>query len=110
MLNSPTAMTCGYALRGWQKPFWVNHEFLSWVCRENEWHVSCWCSYTSDASFLVFRNDPPTAPERTSMKFTTLMTAALLTAGFATTAGAQTVPTLKKIADSNKITVSYREA
>src|SRR5215204_2699000 len=51
---------------------------------------------------------PP--PERTSMKFTILMTAVLLTAGLATTAGAQTVPTLKKVADSNKITVSYREA
>jgi ABC-type amino acid transport substrate-binding protein len=38
------------------------------------------------------------------------MTAVLLTAGLATTAGAQTVPTLKKVADSNKITVSYREA
>jgi glutamate/aspartate transport system substrate-binding protein len=35
------------------------------------------------------------------------MTAVLLTAGLATTANAQT---LKKIADSNKITVSYREA
>ncbi len=41
------------------------------------------------------------------MKLSTLMTAVLLTAGLATTAGAQT---LKKIADSNKITVSYREA
>lgn len=44
------------------------------------------------------------------MKLTTLMTAVLLTAGLATTAGAQTPSTLKKIADSNKITVSYREA
>ena len=44
------------------------------------------------------------------MKFTLLMTAVLLTAGLATTAGAQTPSTLKKIADSNKITVSYREA
>lgn len=44
------------------------------------------------------------------MKFPTLMTAVLMTAGLAATAGAQTVPTLKKIADSNKITVSYREA
>jgi len=43
------------------------------------------------------------------MKFSTLMTAALLAAGLATTAGAQT-STLKKVADSNKITVSYREA
>ncbi len=41
------------------------------------------------------------------MKLSTLMTAVLLTAGLATTASAQT---LKKIADSNKITVSYREA
>ena len=41
------------------------------------------------------------------MKLSTLMTAALLTAGLATTATAQT---LKKVADSNKITVSYREA
>ncbi len=41
------------------------------------------------------------------MKLLTCMTAVLLTAGLATTAGAQT---LKKIADSNKITVSYREA
>lgn len=41
------------------------------------------------------------------MKLTTLMTAALLAAGLATTAGAQT---LKKVADSNKITVSYRES
>ena len=36
-----------------------------------------------------------------------LLTAALLTTGLATAAGAQT---LKKIADSNKITVSYRES
>lgn len=35
------------------------------------------------------------------------MTAALLAVGLATTAGAQT---LKKVADSNKITVSYRES
>ena len=41
------------------------------------------------------------------MKFSILMTAVLATAGLATTANAQT---LKKIADSNKITVSYREA
>ena len=41
------------------------------------------------------------------MKLSILMTAVLLTAGLATTANAQT---LKKIADSNKITVSYREA
>ena len=42
------------------------------------------------------------------MKLSTLMTAALLCAGLvATNASAQT---LKKITDSNKITVSYREA
>jgi ABC-type amino acid transport substrate-binding protein len=41
------------------------------------------------------------------MKLTTLMTAALLAVGLATPASAQT---LKKVADSNKITVSYREA
>lgn len=41
------------------------------------------------------------------MKLTALMTAALLALGLATTAGAQT---LKKVADSNKITVSYRES
>lgn len=41
------------------------------------------------------------------MKYSTLMIAALLTAGLATTAGAQT---LKKVADSNKITVAYRES
>ena len=44
------------------------------------------------------------------MKFSTpmtLVTAVLLTAGLATTASAQT---LKKVADSNKITVAYREA
>ncbi len=41
------------------------------------------------------------------MKLSTLMTAALLAVGLATTAGAQT---LKKVADSNKITVSYRES
>ncbi len=35
------------------------------------------------------------------------MTAALLAAGLATTASAQN---LKKVADSNKITVSYRES
>lgn len=44
------------------------------------------------------------------MKFSSLMTAILLTAGVATGAMAQTPPTLKKIADSNKMTVSYREA
>ncbi|MDP3799134.1 MAG: transporter substrate-binding domain-containing protein [Polaromonas sp.] len=41
------------------------------------------------------------------MKFSTLMSAVLLTAGLATTASAQT---LEKVAASNKITVSYREA
>ncbi|CAN7207864.1 transporter substrate-binding domain-containing protein [Polaromonas sp. LjRoot131] len=44
------------------------------------------------------------------MKLTHLMTAVLLTAGLTATAGAQTASTLKKVADSNKITVSYREA
>jgi ABC-type amino acid transport substrate-binding protein len=46
-------------------------------------------------------------PERFPMKFSLVMTAALLATGMATTAGAQT---LQKIADANKITVSYREA
>lgn len=41
------------------------------------------------------------------MKISLLMTAALLGAGLATTASAQT---LQKVADANKITVSYREA
>jgi ABC-type amino acid transport substrate-binding protein len=41
------------------------------------------------------------------MKLSTLTTAVLLTLGLATTASAQT---LKKVADSNKITVSYRES
>ena len=41
------------------------------------------------------------------MKFSILMTAVLLTTGLATTASAQT---LKKVGDSNKITVSYRES
>jgi ABC-type amino acid transport substrate-binding protein len=41
------------------------------------------------------------------MKFSLLMTAALLATGLAGNAGAQT---LQKIADANKITVSYREA
>ncbi|HQS31837.1 transporter substrate-binding domain-containing protein [Polaromonas sp.] len=41
------------------------------------------------------------------MKFSIPMTAIVLAAGLATTAGAQT---LQKIADANKITVSYREA
>ncbi|MEO8014005.1 transporter substrate-binding domain-containing protein [Polaromonas sp.] len=41
------------------------------------------------------------------MKFSILMTAVLLTSGLATAASAQT---LQKINDSNKITVSYREA
>jgi ABC-type amino acid transport substrate-binding protein len=44
------------------------------------------------------------------MKLSILMTAALLAAGVAASAGAQTVSTLKKVADANKITVSYREA
>lgn len=41
------------------------------------------------------------------MKYSTLMMAAMLATGLATTAGAQT---LKKVADSNKITVAYRES
>lgn len=41
------------------------------------------------------------------MKLSTLMMALLLTAGLASTANAQT---LKKVADSNKITVAYRES
>ncbi len=41
------------------------------------------------------------------MKYSTLMIAAMLTAGLASTAGAQT---LQKVADSNKITVAYRES
>ena len=44
------------------------------------------------------------------MKFSTLMTAALLCTGLAATATSASAQTLKKIADSNKITVSYREA
>jgi ABC-type amino acid transport substrate-binding protein len=41
------------------------------------------------------------------MKFSLVMTAALLATGLVSTAGAQT---LQKVADANKITVSYREA
>jgi ABC-type amino acid transport substrate-binding protein len=41
------------------------------------------------------------------MKFSLVMTAALLAAGLVSTAGAQT---LQKVAEANKITVSYREA
>ena len=44
------------------------------------------------------------------MKISNLMTAALLAAGLASLAQAQTTPTLQKVADSGKITVSYREA
>ena len=44
------------------------------------------------------------------MKFSTLMTAALLGAGLATVSSTVGAQTLKKIADANKITVSYREA
>lgn len=44
------------------------------------------------------------------MKVSSLMTAALLTAGLATITSTVSAQTLKKIADSNKITVSYREA
>lgn len=43
------------------------------------------------------------------MKVSGLMTAALLTAGLATVTSTVSAQTLKKIADSNKITVSYRE-
>lgn len=43
------------------------------------------------------------------MKVSSLMTAALLTAGLATVTSTVSAQTLKKIADSNKITVSYRE-
>ena len=49
----------------------------------------------------------PNSSKENVMKLSTLMTAALLTAGLAASASAQT---LKKVADSNKITVSYREA
>jgi len=45
--------------------------------------------------------------ERKIMKLSILMTAALLATGLAAAAGAQT---LQKVGDSNKITVSYREA
>ncbi|MDQ3272418.1 MAG: transporter substrate-binding domain-containing protein [Pseudomonadota bacterium] len=41
------------------------------------------------------------------MKYSTLMVATMLAAGLTSTAGAQT---LKKVADSNKITVAYRES
>ena len=44
------------------------------------------------------------------MKPSTLALATLVCTGLMATAGAQTVPTLKKVADSGKITVSYREA
>ena len=44
------------------------------------------------------------------MKISILLTAVLLAAGLANAAQAQTVPTLKKVADSGKITVSYRES
>ena len=44
------------------------------------------------------------------MKLSTLATATLVFTGLMATAAAQTVPTLKKVADSGKITVSYREA
>ena len=44
------------------------------------------------------------------MKLSTLMTAALLSAGLAANSLSANAQTLKKIADSNKITVSYREA
>ena len=44
------------------------------------------------------------------MKFSTLMTAALLGAGLVAVSSTVTAQTLKKVADTNKITVSYREA
>ncbi len=44
------------------------------------------------------------------MKFSTLMTAALLGAGLVTVSSTVSAQTLKKVADANKITVSYREA
>ena len=56
--------------------------------------------FSSHAGHLYFLKEK-------SMKFSILMTAVLLTTGLATTASAQT---LKKVGDSNKITVSYREA
>ena len=56
--------------------------------------------FSSHAGHLYFLKEK-------SMKFSILMTAVLLTSGLATTASAQT---LKKVGDSNKITVSYREA
>jgi ABC-type amino acid transport substrate-binding protein len=46
-------------------------------------------------------------PRKVPMKFSLVMTAALLATGLVSTAGAQT---LQKVADANKITVSYREA
>jgi ABC-type amino acid transport substrate-binding protein len=48
--------------------------------------------------------------KRTRMKFSTLMTAALLSIGLICAASAANAQTLQKIADSNKITVSYRES
>ena len=44
------------------------------------------------------------------MKFSPLMNAALLAVGLTATATGASAQTLKKIADSNKITVSYRES
>ncbi len=44
------------------------------------------------------------------MKLSTLALAAFVCTSVAATASAQTVPTLKKVADSGKITLSYREA
>ena len=44
------------------------------------------------------------------MKFSTLMTAALLGAGLVAVSSTVTAQTLKKVADTNKITVSYRES
>ncbi len=44
------------------------------------------------------------------MKFSILMTAALLGAGLVSVSSTVSAQTLKKVADTNKITVSYREA
>lgn len=48
--------------------------------------------------------------ESKHMKVSSLVTTALLTAGLATFTSIASAQTLKKVADSNKITVSYREA
>jgi ABC-type amino acid transport substrate-binding protein len=51
-----------------------------------------------------------TFSKRIFMKISTLMNAVLLGAGLAAMASGASAQTLKKIADTNKITVSYREA